>query len=229
MVEQALLRTVLVVDDEPSVRRLMRRLLTSVGYHLLEAPNGIEALQVAHLHQEPIDLLLTDIVMPRMDGFALASKVTSGHPETRVLFITGQAADRPDVEDSLRQTRHAFLLKPFTSSALTQKMDHLLLTRGGVGPVQPPAATRFIKVIPVLYRPAGYPDWLRGLTVNISDSGILLEAVSELSVGLKLDLTLEVSASVGGLEGGTLLRHGRVVRNGEPTRSIPYPVGVQFI
>jgi DNA-binding response OmpR family regulator len=226
---QTALRTVLIVDDEPNLRQLLSRQLRDAGYQLLEAAEGVEALEIAQRRKGTIDLLVTDIVMPRMDGFALASKVASQHPETRVLFITGHAGDHPDVKDTLRWTPHAFLLKPFTSAALTRKMEYLLLTRDGVDASQPSTAARFLRAIPVLYRPGAQTAWLRGLTVDVSDSGILLEAVSPLDVGSRLDLTLEVSEVTGSLPRGTVRRHGRVVRDGTPTASIPYPIGIQFL
>ena len=89
------------------------------------------------------------------------------------------------------------------------------------------AAPRFIQGIPVLYRPSGQIAWLRGHTVNISESGILLEAVRALAPGSRLDLTFEASESV--LGSSPVSRSGRVVRNGTPTPAIPHPVGIQFI
>lgn len=90
------------------------------------------------------------------------------------------------------------------------------------------AAPRFIQAIPVLYRLSDKTKWLRGLTVDISESGILLEAVRALAPGSRLDLTFEASKSVLG-SGGPVNRSGQVVRNGTPTPAIPYPVGIQFI
>jgi len=232
MAQQAALQTVLLVEDEPSIRQLIRRLLLSRGYQLLEAHDGSEALEIADQRRAPLDLLLTDVIMPKMNGFSLAARVTFRHPETRVLFITGHAADRPEVEDKLRRTPHAFLLKPFTGTALTQKVQYLLLAREreGLHPWPPPEAPRFIKAIPVLYRPSDdQTEWLRGLTIDISDSGILLEAVSALALKLRLDLTFEAPEAIGRLGSGTVSRRGHVVRNGTPTPSIPHPLGIQFI
>ena len=225
---QARLRTVLVVDDEPSIRELMRRLLTEDGYRIVEAPDGIKALEVAQQHEAPIDVLLTDVVMPNMDGFTLASTVTSQRSETRVLFITGHAGSGTDVENTLRWTPHAFLLKPFTSAALTRKLEHVLLTRDGLNPSQRPTAARFVKAIPVLYLPSRQTGSLRGLTVDISDSGMLLRAVGPLAIGSRLDLTFDAADAFGGIPRGTVSRHGRVIRNGTPTPSTPYPLGIQF-
>ena len=134
MAQQAALRTVLVVDDEPFIRELLCRFMLDLGYQILEAPSGGSALEIAQQRQAPIDLLVTDVVMPGMDGFSLASRVTSCHPETRVLFITGYAADRSDVAKTLRSTPHASLLKPFSSTVLRQQLEHLLLMGEGVQP-----------------------------------------------------------------------------------------------
>ena len=223
------LHTVLVVDDEPAIRELMRRFLKEEGYRLLEAPNGAKALEVAQGYDAQINVLVTDMVMPQMDGLTLASKVTSQRSETRVLFVTGHANDDQDVRNALRWTPHNFLLKPFTSSALARKIERLLLTRQGVGPSQRPTAARFVKAIPVLYLPSGQTDWLRGMTVDVSDSGILLEAVSPLAIESRLDVTLDASEAFGHVPRGTVHRHGRVVRHGTPTASIPHPVGIQFL
>ena len=211
---QAAPPTVLLVDDEPPIRQLLRRLLLDVGYQLLEAPNGSKALEVARQHRAPLDLLLTDVIMPKMNGFALAVRVTSLHPETRVLFITGRAADCSEVEDTLRGTPHAFLLKPFTATALKQKVKHVLLAPKGLHPWHPSAAGRFVKAIPVLYRLSDQTEWLRGLTIDISESGILLQAVSALAPGSRLDLRFEASDAISGLGSGTMSRSGRVVRHG---------------
>ena len=102
--------------------------------------------------------------------------------------------------------------------------DHLLR------PAEDRRATpRFIRAIPVLYRPSDQPAWLRGLTIDISDSGLLLEPVSVLAVGTRLDLTLELSEALGSLMSGTIRRHGRIVRHGTPTPAIPHQLGIQFV
>ncbi len=114
--------TVLLVEDETSIRQLMRRMLAEQGYTMLEARNGIEALEVAEAHPTPIHLLLTDVVMPAMDGFTLAARLQALRSETRVLLLSGHAQDSAKVRDGLEQLRHAFLLKPFTQDALRKKI-----------------------------------------------------------------------------------------------------------
>ena len=87
--------TVLLVEDEPSIRQLMRRMLAGQGYMMLEARNGAEALGVAESHPTPIHLLLTDVVMPSMDGFTLAARLQALRSETRVLFLSRSRAGPP--------------------------------------------------------------------------------------------------------------------------------------
>ena len=89
MAPQAAPQTVLVVDDEPSIRQLLRRRLEVSGYELLEAASGGRALEIARRRKGGIDLLLTDVVMSKTTGFTLSAELTFRHPEMRVLFITG--------------------------------------------------------------------------------------------------------------------------------------------
>ncbi len=118
--------TVLLVEDEPSIRQLMRRMLAGHGYRILEARNGAEALGIAESHPTPIHLLLTDVVMPSMDGFELAARLNALRSDTRVLFLSGHAHDAPKVRDGLEKSRHAFLLKPFTQDALREKIRDVI-------------------------------------------------------------------------------------------------------
>jgi PAS domain S-box-containing protein len=84
--------TILVVDDDPSIRQLIYSILEPLGYHYLEASSSREALQIAAAHKTPIDLLLTDVVMPETGGRELAAAVCSRCPETRVIFMSGCSA-----------------------------------------------------------------------------------------------------------------------------------------
>ena len=119
-------RTILLVEDDGPIRRLIWRALEAEGFRLLEASNGREAIDRAADHGEPIDLLITDVVMPRMDGFTLAERLVETHPETRVLFISGQADQMVAVRGGLKETGKAFLLKPFTPDRLLQAIQQLL-------------------------------------------------------------------------------------------------------
>jgi DNA-binding NtrC family response regulator len=108
--------TVLVVEDEDSVRRLVRSVLERHGYNVLEAVDGAEGLQVFEANQEAIALLLTDVVMPRMDGPTLVGLALSRRPALRVVYLSGYTEEAaPSAEGP---GRCVFLQKPFTSARL---------------------------------------------------------------------------------------------------------------
>ena len=107
--------TVLIVEDEPILRDLMRRILEKQDYRVLVAENGASAVDVARAHTEGIDLLITDIVMPGVDGFDVAAQLTEIHPTLRVLFLTGYSADSQYVNPTTgvrRQRRTAKTVYP---------------------------------------------------------------------------------------------------------------------
>lgn len=118
--------TILVVEDEPAIRTLIGRMLAGAGNELLVARNGDEALTMARQHAGVIDLLLTDVVMPRMNGFELGELIASVHPETNMLFVSGYANDSPAMRSGLRTAGRVFLLKPFTRVALLGKIRDVL-------------------------------------------------------------------------------------------------------
>ena len=117
--------TILLVEDEDPIRLLMRRMLEAHGYRVLEARNGDEAMALAEAHRAPIDLLLTDVAMPRISGFDLVDRVMASHPEMKVLFITGQA-NHVVVRRGLNESGRPFLLKPYTQVDLAQKIREVL-------------------------------------------------------------------------------------------------------
>ena len=93
----------------------------------------------------------------------------------------------------------------------------------------PMRATRFIAAIPALYRVIGEEAWQRGLTVNMSDSGVLLEAAAPLAVESLLEMTFHLPERLGSFAAGQLNCVGRVVRRAPPTRSVPYAVAARFV
>ena len=117
--------TVLLVEDEDLVRRLSRHVLESKGYTVLDACDGATALQVAKEFGQPIHLLLTDVVMPGMNGRELAGKLASSHPETRVLYTSGYA-DGAIVHNGVLEAGVAFLPKPHSVDALAAKVREVL-------------------------------------------------------------------------------------------------------
>ena len=111
--------TILVADDEPAVLAHVERVLTTHGYRVLQAADGVEALEVAARHSGPIHLLLTDVAMPRLDGHELHRTLHRQRPETRTLFMSGHL-------DRRLHAGAAFLPKPFVVSALVCKVNELL-------------------------------------------------------------------------------------------------------
>jgi CheY-like chemotaxis protein len=104
---------ILLVEDEDGLRRLLRTFLEDSGYKVLEARHGSEGLALCGKRQEPIDLLLTDIVMPKMGGRELAEQAKPLHAEMKVLFMSGYTDDTLILEGiEVRDT--TFLQKPFT-------------------------------------------------------------------------------------------------------------------
>ena len=119
--------TILVVEDEPTVRRFAVRLLTAQGYHALECSNGDEALRF--LKKEGvgrIHLILTDVVMPQLGGKELAEKVKRLAPHIKVMFMSGYAEDPVLEKDRKSGTAKLFLSKPFTPRALAFKVREIL-------------------------------------------------------------------------------------------------------
>ncbi len=112
--------TILVVEDDPTVRSLARRALERYGYRVLEAGNGRAALEVMQRHDDAIDLLLTDIVMPEMGGRRSAEQVLFSRPSIKVLFMSGYAGDDQPVEPE------AMVQKPFTPESLARKVREVL-------------------------------------------------------------------------------------------------------
>jgi PAS domain S-box-containing protein len=117
--------TVLVAEDQPEVRRLALRILNANGYRLLEASSGPEALELSRRHTGPIDLLLTDVVMPEMTGRELASRLRESRPGIKVLYVSGYAADIIGHEGVLDQGVD-YLPKPFTPAQLAAKVRDVL-------------------------------------------------------------------------------------------------------
>lgn len=116
--------TVLVVDDEDGVRRLMRCYLEREGFHLLEARTGEEAELVANAYPDRIDLLVADVAMPGMTGPQLAKRMALSRPETKVLFVSGYRHDFLD--DAMPIPDLNVLSKPFVASELINRVRTLL-------------------------------------------------------------------------------------------------------
>ena len=117
--------TLLVAEDEPAVRALTCHVLRAAGYTVLEAGEGEEAVRVAERHAGPIDLLVTDVVMPGLGGRELAERLAGRHPGLRVLYLSGYTDDAV-VRHGVREAQVAFLQKPFTTAGLAVKVRDVL-------------------------------------------------------------------------------------------------------
>jgi response regulator RpfG family c-di-GMP phosphodiesterase len=118
--------TVLLVEDEPSVRDLANRLLKQQGYRVLEAANGEEALRLAQeTAGERIHLLLTDVVLPQMSGKELADQLKTFRPDLKLLYTSGYT-DFAVVHHGVLNSGTHFLQKPFSLKTLSQKVREAL-------------------------------------------------------------------------------------------------------
>jgi PAS domain S-box-containing protein len=117
--------TILLVEDLPSVRTVMRELLARNGYRILEADSGETALRLTTSFDGPIDLLLTDVVMPAMSGRELARRIQALRPEVRVLYTSGYTDDLI-AHHGVLAAGVSFLQKPFTQQQLLQKLRDIL-------------------------------------------------------------------------------------------------------
>jgi signal transduction histidine kinase/CheY-like chemotaxis protein len=117
--------TVLLVEDEHGVRRLAREFLESSGYTVLEAGNGTEALEMADGYAGSIDLMVTDVIMPGMNGRELAERLVARRPTTKVLFVSGHTDDAV-MQQGVFESSMEFLQKPFTKAGLAEKVYKVL-------------------------------------------------------------------------------------------------------
>jgi two-component system cell cycle sensor histidine kinase/response regulator CckA len=119
------METILVVDDEAQVRTLARDILLGAGYRVLEAEGGEQALRVAEDHQGAIHILLTDIMMPGINGKELADRFLIARPDAKAIFMSGRAAEVISDAGVLIPV-DAFLAKPFTVERLLNKVRERL-------------------------------------------------------------------------------------------------------
>jgi CheY-like chemotaxis protein len=119
--------TVLLAEDEESVRRLTHRVLERAGYNVLVAKNGGEAQLISEGHRGPIHLLITDMVMPLMNGQMLADRLRAVRPDMRVLYLSGYT-DSTVQRKGLLENGEQFLQKPFSNELLARKVREALDT-----------------------------------------------------------------------------------------------------
>jgi len=218
--------TILLVEDEPNLRRLARQYLERQGYKILEAEDGAAALQIVDGHKGAIDLLLTDIIMPGMNGRELAAHVTKLVSAVRVLYMSGYTENVVGHEGMLDAGVN-LLQKPFSLPALKDRVREVLdsepillevvmSSRAGSSVVEkkiPPfRARRFNLHLPLRYRPLGEKSWRPGTTENISRSGLLFQAQELLHPNALLEISLVLPAEIAGLAATEVICRGEVVR-----------------
>ena len=121
---------ILLVDDDEIVRKFVLHVLQASGYAVIEASNGPEALRIAKEHTGRIDLLLTDVKMPGMNGLELAARLLSNRPEMTVLYVSGHADSTRQIQlqegQFIIEPGANFLHKPFSPDGLLQKVRHVM-------------------------------------------------------------------------------------------------------
>jgi CheY-like chemotaxis protein len=221
--------TILVVEDETNLRRLARQYLETQGHKILEAEDGAAALQIVDGYRGAIDLLLTDVIMPGMNGRELATHISQLLPEIRVLYMSGYTENAIG-HDGMLDAGINLLQKPFSLPALKDRvrevldsepipLEVLMSSRTGSSVLEkkiPPfRARRFNLHLPLRYRPLGEKSWRPGTTENISRSGLLFQAQELLHPNVQLEISLVLPAEIAGLAATEVICRGEVVRSVE--------------
>jgi two-component system cell cycle sensor histidine kinase/response regulator CckA len=234
--------TILLVEDEPNLRRLCQQYLEKQGYRILEAEDGAAALQIVDGHQGKIDLLLTDVVMPGMNGRELAAQITAQRADIRVLYMSGYTENAIG-HDGLLETGINLLQKPFSLPTLKDRVRELLdsepipqevvmhqtaqaLADPHHKKIPPFRARRFNLHLPLRYRQVGEKTWRPGTTENISRSGLLFRADETLQPSAQLEINLVLPIEIAGIAATEVVCRGEVVRaekarEGEPGKVSP--------
>ncbi len=222
--------TILLVEDEGNVRHLVRQYLERQGYKILEAEDGAAALQIVDGFQGSIDLLLTDVIMPAMNGRELAAKIAKAFPGVRILYMSGYAENAVG-HDGMIDAGINLLQKPFSLPALKDRLRELLdsepiplevdmssRARAGIAcekKISPFRARRFNLHLPLRYRPLGERSWRPGTTENISRSGLLFQAQEAIHPSVQLEISLVLPMEIAGLAATEVICRGEVVRSVE--------------
>jgi CheY-like chemotaxis protein len=220
--------TILLVEDEINLRRLARQYLENQGYKILEAEDGAAALQIVDGHQGTIDLLLTDVIMPGMNGRELATHISRLLPNIRVLYMSGYTENAVG-HDGMLDAGINLMQKPFSLPALKERVREVLdsepipseamtLSNSDTSlaadrKVPPFRARRFNLQLPLRYRPLGEQSWRPGTTENISRSGLLFQAEDFLLPSAQLEISLVLPPEIAGLAATEVICRGEVVRS----------------
>ena len=218
--------TILLAEDEANLRYLARQFLEKQGYKVIEAADGAAAMQIAVAHEGVIHLLLTDVIMPGMNGRELAQRISEIRPQTKILYMSGYTENVIGHNGTL-DAGVQLLQKPFTLRDLKSKVREVLdsarLAAGADASLQTAAsaarekepstrAPRFQLQLPLKYRRLDEEKWHDGETRNISRSGLLFEAEDLLQPRVQLEINLVLPAEIAGLSPTEVICRGEIVR-----------------
>ncbi len=224
--------TILLVEDEANLRYLARLFLEKQGYKVIEAADGAVAMQIAVAHEAVIHLLLTDVIMPGMNGRELAQRISEIRPNVKILYMSGYTENvighngmldagvrllqKPfnlrDLKSKVREVLDASQTPPEVAMSTQSAERHTAPARE----IPPARAQRFQLHLPLRYRRLGENKWHEGKTENISRSGMLFEADEILQPAAQLEINLVLPAEIAGLSATEVVCRGEVVRTVEP-------------
>ena len=230
--------TILLVEDEANLRQLAQHYLENQGYTVLSAGDPAEAVKLANHQSGPIHLLLTDVIMPGMNGRELAQRITSARPDAKVLYMSGYTENAIGHNGTL-DAGIVLLQKPFTLPALRTKVREILDTplplevsmsarhaipaNGRRQKLSPFRAQRFNLHLPLKYRLLGEDDWREGQTENISRSGVLFRAEEMIPANAQLEINLVLPAEIAGLSAAEVVCRGEIVRSTAADQAATHP------
>jgi PAS domain S-box-containing protein len=216
--------TILLVEDEANLRYLARQFLEKQGYRVIDAADGAVAMQVAVAHEGVIHLLLTDVIMPGMNGRELAQHILEIRPHVKVLYMSGYTENVIGRNGTL-DAGVRLLQKPFTLHDLKSKVREVLDSTPpevamtvhtahtkAAQPLPLSRAQRFQLHLPLKYRRLDEEKWHDGETRNISRSGLLFQAEDLLQPNVILEINLVLPAEIAGLSATEVVCKGEVVR-----------------
>ncbi|HEV2401769.1 MAG TPA: ATP-binding protein [Candidatus Sulfotelmatobacter sp.] len=221
--------TILLVEDEANLRYLARQYLEKQGYKVIEAADGAVAMQIAVAHDSTIHLLLTDVIMPGMNGRELAQRIVEIRPNVKVLYMSGYT-ENVIGQDGTLDAGVRLLQKPFNLRDLKSQVREVLdatptppevamptqyaepQPTARVRQAPPARAQRFQLHLPLRYRRLGDTQWHVGTTENISRSGMLFHADDVLQPNSQLEINLVLPAEIAGLSGTEVVCRGEIVR-----------------
>jgi PAS domain S-box-containing protein len=232
---------ILLVEDETNLRYLARQYLEKQGYQVLEASDGAMAVQISVAYQGHIHLLLTDVIMPGMNGHELAQRITAMRPDVKVLYMSGYT-ENVIGHNGMLDKGVRLLQKPFNLRDLKERVREVIdstatpeeVVMSGPNcrhthapqerePFPPLRAQRFQLRLPLQYRRLGEKNWHEGTTANISRSGMLFHAEELLQPSAQLEISLVLPAEIAGLSATQVVCRGEVVRTVNPEGSTMNP------